>query len=99
MYKFLTIYGPTGFTSFWSIKREIEPFKITSPKTRSPKTKEEVNIVISSVAGGIGLTVAEYLSKLGYSRIFGIAGTDQKCEVALKLGCKGCINYKHYYDG
>jgi NADPH-dependent curcumin reductase CurA len=35
-----------------------------------------MNIVISSVAGGVGLTVAEYLSKLGYKRVFGIAGSD-----------------------
>lgn len=38
-----------------------------------------MNIVISSVAGGIGLTVAEYLSKLGFKRIYGIAGSDKKC--------------------
>lgn len=76
MYKFLTIYGPTGFTSFWSIKREIEPFQIQDPKTGQNKTKDNINILISSVAGGIGLTVTEYLSKLGYKNIYGIAGTD-----------------------
>ena len=57
-----------------------------------------MNILISSVAGGIGLTVCEYLSKLGYKRIFGIAGTQQKCQVALDLGCKACLNYKDFYD-
>jgi NADPH-dependent curcumin reductase len=98
MYKFLTVYGPTGFTSFWSIKREIEPFRILDARTHQPKTKETLNIVISSVAGGIGLTVAEYLSKLGYQRIFGIAGSEEKCAVAKKLGCRGVINYKKYYD-
>lgn len=76
MYKFLTIYGPTGFTSFWSIKREIEPFQIQDPKTGQNKTKDNINILISSVAGGIGLTVTEYLSKLGYKNIYGIAGSD-----------------------
>jgi hypothetical protein len=40
------------------------------------KTPEELNIVISSVAGGVGLTVTEYLFKLGYRNIFGIAGSD-----------------------
>jgi len=35
-----------------------------------------MNIVISSAGGGIGLTVAEYLSKMGYTNLFGIAGTD-----------------------
>lgn len=57
MYKFLTIYGPTGFTSYWSIKREIIPFEIVDPRSTQIKTKENINIVISSVAGGIGLTV------------------------------------------
>mgnify|MGYP000380322941 CR=1 FL=1 len=52
------------------------PYKVLNPKTHQPKTKEDVNIVISSVAGGIGLTVAEYLSKLGYKRIYGIAGSE-----------------------
>jgi|JI6StandDraft_1071083.scaffolds.fasta_scaffold200559_2 NADPH-dependent curcumin reductase CurA len=98
MFKFLTIYGPTGFTSFWSIKREIEPFQIQCQKTGLPKAKEDLNIVISSVAGGIGLTVTEYLSKLGYKNVYGIAGSDEKCSVAVKLGCKAAINYKKFYD-
>ena len=57
-----------------------------------------MNIVISSVAGGVGLTVAEYLSKLGYKRVFGIAGSDQKCKIAKELGCKDCVSYKKFYD-
>ena len=57
-----------------------------------------MNIVISSVGGGVGLTVAEYLSKLGFKRVFGIAGSDQKCRIAMELGCKGCVNYKNYYN-
>lgn len=40
------------------------------------KTKEELNILISSVAGGVGLTLTEYLHKLGYRNIYGIAGSD-----------------------
>jgi NADPH:quinone reductase-like Zn-dependent oxidoreductase len=58
-----------------SIKREIEPFKIMDPKTGLPKAKEDLNIVISSAAGGIGLATAQYLSKLGYKNIFGIASS------------------------
>ena len=98
MYKFLSLYGPSGFTSFWSIKREIEPFTIVNPLTGQLKTRENINIVVSSAAGGIGLTVTEYLSKLGYKRIFGIAGTDKKCQVAKDLGCLECLNYKPFYD-
>lgn len=56
-----------------------------------------MNIVISSAGGGIGLTVAEYLSKMGYTNLFGIAGTDQKCNVARSVGFKNAINYKNYY--
>ena len=56
-YKFLSIYGPSGFTSFCSIKREIIPFEIVDPRSKLIKTKENINIVISSAAGGIGLTV------------------------------------------
>ena len=57
-YKFLSIYGPSGFTSFSSIKKEIMPFEIVDPKSKLIKTKENLNIVISSAAGGIGLTVS-----------------------------------------
>ena len=87
MYKFLNIYGPSGLTSFLSIKREIQPFTIVNPLTGQLKTRENINIVVSSVAGGIGLAATEYLSKLGYKRIFGIAGTDKKCQVAKDMGC------------
>ena len=97
MYKYLTIYGSTGYTSFRSIKQEIEPFRIYSPVLKRDKTKEELNIVISSAAGGIGLTVTEYLSKMGYRNIYGIAGSNEKCQVAIEMGCKGALNYKRYY--
>lgn len=75
------------------------PFSIWNKKANRPKTKEELNIVISSVAGGIGLTVTEYLSKMGYVNIYGIAGSDEKCKVAKEVGCKDTINYRKYYQG
>ena len=75
------------------------PFEIVDPKSKLIKTKENLNIVISSAAGGIGLTVSQYLFKLGYKNVYGIAGTDAKCQVAMELGCKACINYKNFYDG
>lgn len=62
------------------------------------KTKEELNILISSVAGGVGLTLTEYLHKLGYRNIYGIAGSDEKCKIAKEMGCKAAINYKKYYS-
>lgn len=76
MYKFLTIYGPSGYTAFQSIRQEILPFTINDPKTGQPKTKDNINILISSIAGGIGLTITEYLTKMGYKNVYGIAGTD-----------------------
>lgn len=62
------------------------------------KTREELNIVIFSVAGGVGLTLTEYLFKLGYVNIYGIAGSDEKCKIAKSIGCKDAINYKKYYN-
>jgi NADPH:quinone reductase-like Zn-dependent oxidoreductase len=51
---------------------------------------------VSSAAGGIGTHLIEYLLKLGYKNIFGIAGSDKKCEFVEKLGAKKCINYNTY---
>ena len=79
---YLTNYGPTGLTSYLSIKKEILPFQIVNKETKRLKTKEELNIVITSAAGGVGLTVTQYLSKLGYKNVYGIVGSDQKCRVA-----------------
>ena len=81
-YMYLTNYGPTGLTSYLSIKKEILPFQIVNTATKRLKTKQELNIVVTSAAGGVGLTVAQYLSKLGYKNIYGIAGTDEKCKVS-----------------
>lgn len=82
-----------------SIKQEILPFKIWNKKENRHKTKEELNIVISSVAGGVGLSLTEYLAKMGFKNIYGITGSDEKCKIAKELGCKDTINYKKYYVG
>ena len=74
-YKFLTVYGPSGFTSFCSIKLEIEPFKAIEAKSGQEKPRDKINVIISSAAGGIGLTVAEYLVSMGYKNVYGIAGS------------------------
>jgi NADPH:quinone reductase-like Zn-dependent oxidoreductase len=73
---YLTNYGPTGLTSYLSIKKEIMPFEIFNAAIKRIKTKEELCIVITSAAGGVGLTVTQYLSKLGYRNVYGIVGTD-----------------------
>ena len=36
---------------------------------------------------------------MGYKRIYGIAGSEKKCEVARQMGCLACVNYKNFYDG
>jgi NADPH-dependent curcumin reductase CurA len=36
---------------------------------------------------------------LGYKKVYGIAGSEEKCKVAERLGCKACINYKNFYNG
>lgn len=67
MHKFLTVYGPSGFTSYLAIREEILPLKI--PRTfgsQDFKERSEIKILISSAAGGIGTHLIEYLLKLGY---------------------------------
>ena len=80
-----------------SVKHEIVPYKIFNEKLGRVKTQEEMNIVISSVAGGIGMMVTEYLIKMGFKKVYGIAGSDEKCKVAVQQGCLNALNYKKYY--
>jgi hypothetical protein len=75
MYKFLTVYGPSGLTSYLAIREEILPLKILKGTGSSEyKERPEIKILISSAAGGIGTHLIEYLIKLGYREIYGIAG-------------------------
>jgi NADPH-dependent curcumin reductase CurA len=53
------------------------PKKIGKP---GHKERADIKILISSAAGGIGTHLIEYLIKLGYKSIYGIAGSDEKCE-------------------
>ncbi len=56
--------------------------------------QKNITIVISSAAGGVGLSLVQFLKYFGYYNIIGIAGSDFKCRKMEKLGCKVCINYK-----
>ena len=41
---------------------------------------KDISIVISSVAGGVGLSLVQYLKYFGYKNIVGIAGSEYKCK-------------------
>lgn len=90
MYKFLSIYGPTGLTAYTSIKKEIEPFAMDN------NTNKSMTIVISSAAGGMGLMLISYLTTMGYTNVYGIAGSEQKCFIAQQKGYKEVLNYKKF---
>ena len=55
---------------------------------------KDISIVISSAAGGVGLSLVQFLKHFGYLNIIGIAGSDFKCKKMEALGCRACINYK-----
>lgn len=82
MYLYLSIYGPTGLTAYISYLEEMKHLDKNAP------------IVISSAAGGIGVSLFQFLHALGYKNLYGIAGSDEKCRHVEKLGANYCINYK-----
>ena len=41
--------------------------------------KKDATIVISSAAGGVGVALFQFLHALGYTNLYGIAGSDEKC--------------------
>ena len=50
-------------------------------------------VVFHAAAGGVGLIACQWLRSLGVTTI-GTAGSDDKCQLALKHGAHHCINYK-----
>ena len=67
MYQYLSIYGPTGLTAWVSYVEEMKHLRKDSA------------IVVSSAAGGIGVALFQFLHALGYTNLYGIAGSDEKC--------------------
>ncbi|KAJ3547915.1 hypothetical protein NM208_g1265 [Fusarium decemcellulare] len=80
--QYLGALGVTGLTSYYGL---VEIAKATS---------EDV-VVVSGAAGATGnivVQVAKHL--LGCKKVFGIAGTDEKCDYVRSLGADDCFNYK-----
>lgn len=54
----------------------------------------DINIVVSSAAGATGIAFIQYARAQGFTRIVGIAGSDDKCQLVRQLGCLNSVNYK-----
>jgi NADPH2:quinone reductase len=50
-------------------------------------------LVWHAAAGGVGLIACQWAKALGY-QLIGTAGTDEKCELALRYGAAHAINYR-----
>jgi len=52
-------------------------------------------VVVSAAAGGTGSIAGQIARIMGAGRVVGIAGSDEKCQVAVEeFGFDSCINYK-----
>jgi len=60
---------------------------------RTYKVQQGDTVVFHAAAGGVGLIACQWLKSLG-ARVIGTAGTDEKCEIALRNGADFCINYR-----
>lgn len=59
---------------------------------RTHKVKPGDLLLVHSAAGGVGQILASWGKALG-ATVVGTAGSDEKCDVALKAGCDIAINY------
>jgi NADPH:quinone reductase len=50
-------------------------------------------VLFHAAAGGVGLIACQWLKALG-ARVIGTAGSEEKCQLALKHGAEFCINYR-----
>jgi len=81
----LGVLGMPGFTGWWGFLQYGLP-------------REGETIVIGAVTGPVGSMVAQ-LAKLRGLRVIGIAGSDQKCDLALnQFGVDHCLNHRSYSD-
>ena len=51
------------------------------------------SVLFHAAAGGVGLLACQWARSEGI-QLIGTAGSDKKCELALKLGADHCINYR-----
>ncbi len=76
------ILGVTGFTSYLGL---VDVARLAAGD----------RVLVSGAAGGVGSSVGQIARHLGASRIVGIAGSDEKCQLLVEqLGYDAAINYR-----
>ena len=77
----LSLYSSAGMTAYLGME-------LGAPA-------EGDTVVVSAAAGGTGSVAGQIARIMGASRVVGIAGSDEKCRVAVEeFGFDSCINYK-----
>lgn len=75
--------GGTGMTAYYGLIKIAEC------------TKEDKVVVVSGAAGATGSVVVQLAKKyVGVQKVIGIAGSEEKCRWAEKIGADVCLNYK-----
>lgn len=59
----------------------------------APNGHRYSSVLVWAAAGGVGSAIVE-LAKIAGKEIIALAGSSEKCDFALDLGAKACINYK-----
>ncbi|KAK2460355.1 hypothetical protein APHAL10511_007744 [Amanita phalloides] len=78
---YLNTLGPSGLTAYFGLKD-------------IGKLKKGETLVVSGAAGSVGAVVCQ-LGKAAGARVYGIAGSQEKCEwLEKELGVDGAFNYK-----
>ena len=79
--RYLSLYSATGLTAVLGME-------IGAPE-------EGDTVVVSAAAGATGSIAGQVARIMGAGRVVGIAGTEEKCQVAVEeFGFDSCINYK-----
>lgn len=52
------------------------------------------NVLVSGAVGGVGSLVTQIAANVFGCRVIGIAGGEEKCALAMDLGCRDTIDYK-----
>lgn len=79
---FLGALGMNGLTAYYGIKVVVE-------------TRPSDVVLVSGAAGATGNLVVQIAKHiLGCKKVYGMAGTDEKCRWVESLGADKCLNYK-----
>lgn len=80
---YLGALGITGLTAFYGVKEIV-------------RTTPDDIVVVSGAAGAAGSMAVQIAKKIiGAKKVYGIAGSDEKCRWVEKLGADKCYNYKN----